>query len=225
MNWICKTIRGLGIAVLGVLIVFAGCKRQEALQQVTSEQPTATERPQSRLLSLNEVQQGQRSFGIATKDKLFQSLLGALTKSIGENGVAASIQVCQTKAPELSDSVGKDAGIMIGRTSLQLRNPDNKPPIWAVEFVEQRVEEEVNVQLENEGLGILLPIRLMDACVKCHGDAKSLDEEVVNAIEKHYPADKATGFATGDLRGYFWIEVPHPTDYQPGGIDGKENDK
>ena len=212
MNWICKSIDSLGIVALALVIVFGGCAREDAVQPTTSEQTTASEQPQSQLKSLNDVQKAQRSYGIAAKDKLFQSLLGALTKSISENGVADSIQVCQTKAPELSDSIGKEAGIKIGRTSLQLRNPDNKPLVWAIEFVEQRVEEEVNVQLENEGLGILLPIRLMDACIKCHGDPNSLDEEVMNAIEKHYPADEATGFATGDLRGYFWIEVPHPTD-------------
>ena len=135
-----------------------------------------------------------------------------MTASIGENGIAESIQVCKTKAPELSKSVGNDAGLKIGRTSFLLRNSNNKPPAWATTFVNLRVTEEINVELEQGGLGMLLPIRLMDTCIKCHGDSSALDSNVAKAIEAHYPNDKATGFATGDLRGYFWVEVPPPAD-------------
>jgi len=196
--------RNFYIVTLATLIAFVGCHRQEVTQA-----PPSTQQP-AQLESLTEVQQGQRSDAIAAKEKLFQSLLGALMTSIGENGIADSIHVCKTKAPELSESVGNAAGLKIGRTSFSLRNSSNKPPAWAVSFVNDRVEEEVNVELEDNGLGLLLPIRLLDACIKCHGDANSLDANVTKAIQSHYPDDEATGFATGDLRGYFWIEVPHP---------------
>ena len=194
--------RNFYIATLATLITFVGCHQKEAVQ--TS--PPA-EKP-SRLYSLTDAQQNLRSDGIAAKEKLHQSLLGALTASIVENGVADSIHVCKTKAPELSESIGDDAGLKIGRTSFALRNSGNQPPAWAVSFVKDRIEEEVNVKLKDDGLGMLLPICLLDACIKCHGDTNSLDPSVTKAIQSHYPDDEATGFATGDLRGYFWIEVP-----------------
>jgi hypothetical protein len=28
------------------------------------------------------------------------------------------------------------------------------------------------------------------------------------ALAARYPDDRATGFAPGDLRGWFWVEVP-----------------
>ena len=206
MNSTSRTKRIFCLATLAMTIALAGCHQQEAVQTPAPAQKSA------QLKSLTEVQKNQRSYGIKAKEKLFQSLLGALTASIGENGVAESIHVCKTKAPELSNSIGSEAGLKIGRTSFSLRNSSNKPPAWAVSFVKDRVEEEVNVELENNGLGLLLPIRLMDACIKCHGNSNSLDADVAKAIQTDYPNDEATGFATGDLRGYFWIEVPHPTE-------------
>ncbi len=53
---------------------------------------------------------------------LFESLLGELMKSMGENGPARSINVCKTRAPEISAAVSKETGVRIGRTSFKLRN-------------------------------------------------------------------------------------------------------
>ncbi len=37
-----------------------------------------------------------------------------------------------------------------------------------------------------------------------------LDPAVKEVLASGYPRDEATGFAEGDLRGWFWIEVPKP---------------
>jgi hypothetical protein len=29
-------------------------------------------------------------------------------------------------------------------------------------------------------------------------------------LAKTYPGDRATGFAAGELRGWFWLEIPAP---------------
>ena len=57
-------------------------------------------------------------------------------------------------------------------------------------------------------LGAFLPIKLAAPCLACHGPADDLDEDVRSALAESYPDDQATGFAEGDLRGWFWIEVP-----------------
>ena len=146
------------------------------------------------------------------KDKLLQSLLGELVSSLEENGPAKSISVCRTRAPEISAEVGKETGVRIGRTSLKLRNPDNRPPDWTAGFVAKKTDHEVVVALPDNGLGILMPIHLKQTCTLCHGNREEIMPEVRAAIVSNYPDDQATGFAAGDLRGYLWVEVPSKDD-------------
>jgi hypothetical protein len=42
----------------------------------------------------------------------------------------------------------------------------------------------------------------------CHGPREMIADEVQTALSAHYPEDRAVGFSEGDLRGWFWIEVP-----------------
>ena len=164
------------------------------------------------LLELSTEQQTQKKLAIDAKDKLFESLSGELMKSIGENGPAKSIAVCKTRAPEIAEFVSNETGVRIGRTSFKLRNDANQPPEWATSFVSKRVETPIEVELPEDGLGVLLPIRLKATCTLCHGTEKQIMPEVKAAIVANYPQDDATGFSEGDVRGYFWIEVPTQRD-------------
>lgn len=188
--------------VLLASALLAGCS-----QQVANEQSETAKNPTT-LVSLSETQKKQRDHAVSAKEKLFKSLLGELTASIGKNGVADSIEICKTRAPQLARTVSDEFGLRIGRTSFLLRNAENQPPPWAATFVKDRVETEVNVDIGEDRLGVLLPIRLKEACIKCHGASETITAEVASKINDHYPTDAAMGFAEGDLRGYFWIEVP-----------------
>jgi len=57
-------------------------------------------------------------------------------------------------------------------------------------------------------VGVVRPITVVGLCTRCHGDPASFSPELRAAISKAYPDDRATGFAEGDLRGFFWAEVP-----------------
>ena len=188
--------------ILAAQLTFIGCQKAQTNPSSnidTNLQPLAT---------LTGDQQKQKELAIASKEKLFQSLLGELTKSMGENGPAKSISVCKTRAPEIAAAIGEESGVRIGRTSIKLRKPENRPPEWAVSFVTDQIENEVEVELPENGLGVLLPIRLKATCTLCHGTDNQVTPEVNAAIASIYPEDQATGFAEGDLRGYFWVEVP-----------------
>jgi hypothetical protein len=37
---------------------------------------------------------------------------------------------------------------------------------------------------------------------------KTLDRRVRAELDELYPHDRAVGYRTGDLRGWFWVEVP-----------------
>jgi hypothetical protein len=57
-------------------------------------------------------------------------------------------------------------------------------------------------------IGVTLPILAMDLCMKCHGADDRIPDEVKEALAKAYPEDEARGFAPGDIRGQFWVEIP-----------------
>jgi hypothetical protein len=59
-------------------------------------------------------------------------------------------------------------------------------------------------------LAALLPIPTGAMCLNCHGTKDGIPADVVSALEEKYPGDQATGFEEGDLRGWFWVEVPGP---------------
>lgn len=155
-------------------------------------------------------QQQQYADAVAARDELFQDLSGALTQALMEKSTAEAIDVCRDQAPAIARRVSETRGVRIGRTAHRLRNPGNVPPDWARPFVEERREETAIVSHTDGRLGVLTPIRLKLGCLQCHGEAASLDADVRAAIEAHYPEDEATGFEQGDLRGWFWVEVPAP---------------
>lgn len=198
----------LSLFSLGFGLSFAVVGCNSSIPSTESDSKRSTAKP---LSVLSTAQQTQKDLAIKAKDKLFESLLGELTQSMGENGPAKSIDVCKQRAPEIAKNVGEETGVRIGRTSFQLRNENNKAPEWAASFVSDKIEKPIEVELPNDGLGVLLPIRLKAACTLCHGDAKQISPDVKTAIASNYPNDTATGFAEGDVRGYFWVEVDKQT--------------
>ncbi|MBK6511624.1 MAG: DUF3365 domain-containing protein [Haliea sp.] len=44
-----------------------------------------------------------------------------------------------------------------------------------------------------------------DVCTGCHGT--QIAAPLANALKERYPADRATGFVAGDLRGAFSVRI------------------
>jgi hypothetical protein len=57
------------------------------------------------------------------------------------------------------------------------------------------------------GRGRARPLETTDVCVLCHGPVDQLSPEILGAIRKSYPGDRATGFTPGQVRGWLWAEV------------------
>jgi hypothetical protein len=51
------------------------------------------------------------------------------------------------------------------------------------------------------GFRYMRPIFVQSACLTCHGE--TLSTELQAALDQRYPADHATGYRVGDLRGAF----------------------
>lgn len=158
--------------------------------------------------ALTKTQQAQRDKAIGAKDAMFAKLMAALTDALGRpEGAVGAIGVCKQEAPKIAQTVSRDSGLMIGRTSSQRRNPMNGVPKWMVSTVNTGNAKPALFANDDGSLGVALPIMLADNCLACHGDPAAMDPSLKDAISKAYPKDQATGFAVGDLRGWFWIEV------------------
>ena len=158
--------------------------------------------------TLSASQQQQKRVALAARDAMFEKLSGRLMSVIESDGPAQAIWVCRTDAPAIGEQIEREFGVEIGRTSFRLRNSTNAGPEWVAPFVAAKVDEPTFVALPDDTLGALLPIRLKQKCTVCHGDRDSLRDDVRAALDLHYPNDQATGFREGDLRGWFWVEVP-----------------
>jgi hypothetical protein len=97
---------------------------------------------------------------------------------------------------------------MIGRTSAKLREPANAAPSWAVGPRNDQPGEQRLSANTGGSLGVTLPITLAANCLAFHGSPDTIDPVVTAAHAAKYPKDQATGFKEGDLRGWFWVEVP-----------------
>lgn len=157
---------------------------------------------------LTPTQLDQLGRAIAAKDEMASTLMGELKGELESGGPSGAVVVCRDMAPMISEHVADNHGLKIGRTSHRLRNPDNLPPAWAEAAVEAVSETAGYMEGPAGELGVMLPIKLGAPCLSCHGADGALDADVRSALAESYPEDRATGFAEGDLRGWFWVEVP-----------------
>jgi hypothetical protein len=138
-----------------------------------------------------------------------KSLKQALVTGL-EDGPVAAISACRVEAPNLAEAQSK-GGIKVGRASQKLRNPTNAPKLWMQKFLEvyetdpERREPGV-VLIDDKTVGYVEPIFIQPLCVTCHG--AELAPDLQAKLGELYPDDQATGYAAGDFRGVFWVELP-----------------
>ena len=129
-----------------------------------------------------------------------------------QGGPTNAIAVCKTEAPHIADELSVD-GVMMGRSSHKLRNPDNVAPAWVTPILETftsngEAPTPTGVNLGDGRYGYVEPIMTQPLCLSCHG--ASLNPDIAAKIDELYPDDEATGFSEGDFRGVFWVEFPGP---------------
>ena len=162
---------------------------------------------------MDETQKAQHELALAAVNAMMSETMGELEAALDAGGPPKGIAVCRDKAPEIAARVGDQFGVRIGRTSFALRNDANLPPSWAQSQVAAKVDDPIFLAGPRGELGALLPIRLKPECQMCHGPREAISEDVLAAISESYPHDQAVGFTNGDLRGWFWIEIPgNPAD-------------
>jgi hypothetical protein len=149
---------------------------------------------------------------VAMQDAILRELNDAFAKG----GPGYAIGFCHLDATFTSQRIGREDGIAAGRTSDRLRNPTNAPRPWAAALVKAhagRPASEVAGFAVDLGdrIGVLRPIAERAMCGGCHGPADTLSPAVKSVLADRYPADRAVGFKEGEIRGWFWVEVPKKT--------------
>ena len=160
---------------------------------------------------LDAAQQAQRDRALAARKALFEDLFRTVSYVGRRGGPAGAIAVCKDRAPALAEATAKAHGVRIGRTSFRLRNPRNEAPGWVAPLTADRPDTPRYASGPRGEFGAVLPIKLQATCLPCHGPEDAIPEDVRRRLREAYPDDRATGFREGDLRGWFWVEVPGPS--------------
>ena len=132
------------------------------------------------------------------------------------SGVAAA-GFCAGSAEDITKKVNSKLPkyANVRRTSLKVRNPDNKPDALDEKVMKEFAEaikhktldpkNPVRVVQDGDTARVYKPLLTKKVCLKCHGS--DLSPEISKIIKEHYPNDHATGFKEGDLRGVIVAEI------------------
>ena len=143
-------------------------------------------------------------------------LLGVLKGAMESSGPVGAVTFCNKEAPELATEASQRSGWHIARTSLKVRNPQSAPDDYErqvmTEFVNRIAAGEPAASLkraeivEHNGERVFRYIQAIptgELCLNCHGS--DIKANVRAKIQELYPADQATGFKPGELRGVFTL--------------------
>lgn len=160
---------------------------------------------------LTESRQVTKQFGGELKAELLSSL--------EEGGPLNAISVCSQKAPGIAEQLSQGRNLIIARTSLKFRNPENAPDMWEqrilLSFEERRVNGEAVGDMEHyEDLTVdgkqvfryMKAIPVGEPCLTCHGT--QIPRDLQTRLNELYPEDQSVGFSLGEILGAFSITLP-----------------
>ncbi len=142
------------------------------------------------------------------------ALRSSLARTFAAGGVAATdstfAQVCKPVKGEAM-RVAKETGWSIAQLAERNRNPDNTLDAEARHAFRQFQRDPALVSLTRRttykgvaGTRYLRRVAVESSCLACHGGRDTRPD----FVKKNYPADKAFGFAAGDLRGVYSVFIP-----------------
>jgi hypothetical protein len=151
-----------------------------------------------------------------------QGLGAALKNEMSRSGPAGAISVCKEIAPDIAGRLSRTHGWRVTRVGTRVRNPMlGLPDIWEQQvlarFAERvnqgetlkgMVHSEVVSEPDGRYFRFMQAIGIQSLCLTCHGPKDQIPQSVRAALARHYPADQATGYKLGDLRGAISIKQP-----------------
>jgi len=145
-------------------------------------------------------------------DRFQADLQGQLQAALKAGGPVGAIDVCQQAAPAIAQRLSQESGAQVRRIALKERNPAALADGKFAERLTKLAEAPLTADGKpaaiqwSSGSGKDAKVHYLRAipmkeqpCAACHGT--SIEPEVKAKLAKAYPADKATGFKPGELRG------------------------
>lgn len=188
------------------LLLFSACGQPPEQSTAAAQEELSAVLPDSVYLA-----RGQ-AMAAATFATLSRNLQGAMQSG----GVNEAVNYCKLAAYPLVDSLSEVHDARIRRTAERVRNPENaaRPHEKEVLAAYQQTLAAGQtptpriIHLDEKTVGYYAPIMTMELCLKCHGtvgaEVAATDYELIQQL---YPEDEAVGFAAGDLRGIWSIEM------------------
>jgi hypothetical protein len=157
--------------------------------------------------------------GVKYIKMLGKALKAEVKKRMKEDPTGAkAAEFCANNASKIAKEVAKNfpEGVIVRRTALKYRNPDNKPDEIDTKVMNKLLEAKKAGKFKakpfvvdaGNKVRVYKPLLIDDVCLKCHGNLDKIDPKVKETIAKKYPNDKATGFKLYDLRGVIVAELP-----------------
>lgn len=175
--------------------------------------------PQGTGIDVASLPEGERAQMAA--GEFSERLRSRLQAAMQREGLGRAVEVCHSDAPAIATEVMQRYDVRLGRVSThgRQRNPGNAPEGWQSgvladfqrdidgggDAADQRFVQ-VDDLPDGVALRVMYGIRTQKVCETCHG-VEPLPE-AAQVIARLYPADRATGYSEGDLRGALWVEVP-----------------
>lgn len=141
--------------------------------------------------------------------KFAETLKPQLKSALQAGGPVAAIEVCSEQAPAIAKALSVESGWQVKRVSLKPRNKNTATADDWERGVLQQFEQRQSQATPGSALVVQKKVagsyRWMKAqiteplCLACHGT--QLAPEVSSTLEKLYPADLATGYDLGQVRG------------------------
>jgi hypothetical protein len=144
-----------------------------------------------------------------------------LEGALAQGDAATALRACAAVAQNLARKHEQE-GWRVRRVSEKVRNVADTPDPAELEVLQRWASAQAAGQLkptdEHEAIvteagrrhyHYMRPIVIPGAlCLQCHGAPEQLAPAVRDALRELYPADQATGYKVGDLRGAVSVKIP-----------------
>lgn len=170
--------------------------------------------------------------GEAALQKLRGAMMAEMQAAMAE-GPGEAIGVCRHMAPQIGAEIEEETGWSIRRVSLRPRDPGNAPDArergvlmayHARAAAGQSPMAMRTTALYEEPVGewgetervvhMMQAVPMLEGCLACHGEVREdIAPATAERIAKLYPADRATGYEVGEIRGAFSLRRPFEPDF------------
>jgi hypothetical protein len=155
-----------------------------------------------------------------TANGLVTKIGSLLMKELAKGDTAQAISVCADTAQAMTRQLQREKNVYARRISEKWRNPKNMPDSYEKQVLERfaLMKRNGSLQAATEHYEIvnedtvkvfryLKAILVQQFCLQCHGSVDQMSPQVTKRLQEHYPWDRATGYAAGDLRGAVSVKI------------------